>query len=164
MTPIERLVTLRRHRWAREILSLYGVEVPADVRIGVGLVLAHRCQGTVIHSAAVIGDRVMIYHQVTIGRADPWVSGGTMEAIHIGDDVILCAGAKVLGRHGILTVGRGSVIGANSVLTCSTGDWEIWAGCPAAKVGDRPRPHGPTTDMVRRSSSCPPGPPAIDST
>ena len=38
-----------------------------------------------------------------------------------------------------LVVGEGTVIGANAVLTQSTGDWEIWAGIPAKKIGLRER-------------------------
>lgn len=34
-----------------------------------------------------------------------------------------------------LVVARGCVIGANSVLTQSTAENEIWAGVPAKKVG-----------------------------
>jgi serine O-acetyltransferase len=62
------------------------------------------------------------------------------DGVDIGDDVILCANASVLTSHGRLLVGRGTVVGANAVLTRSTGEWEIWAGNPARKVGDR-TPH-----------------------
>jgi len=55
----------------------------------------------------------------------------------IEDDVILCPGAKVLCKEGVLRVGRGSVIGANAVLLQSTGENEIWAGMPAQCVGQR---------------------------
>jgi serine O-acetyltransferase len=34
-------------------------------------------------------------------------------------------------------IGRGAIIGANSVVTCSVPDGEIWAGIPARKVGVR---------------------------
>jgi serine O-acetyltransferase len=39
-----------------------------------------------------------------------------------------------------VTVGRGTVVGANAVLARSTGEWEIWAGSPAKCVGTRPIP------------------------
>ncbi len=39
-----------------------------------------------------------------------------------------------------LTIGAGTVIGANAVLTSSTGPGEIWAGSPARKVADRGQP------------------------
>ena len=53
------------------------------------------------------------------------------------DDVIICAGAKILFKENKLIVGKGTVIGANAVLTCSTGEYEIWAGILARKIGIR---------------------------
>lgn len=126
-------------RPVKEILALYGVEVPAAVTVGRDLRVMHRGFGTVIHPSTVIGDRVTIYQGVTIGRADPWIDGhrsGSGTAA-IEDDVVLCAGAKIIaGRDGI-RVGRGTIVGANAVLTKSTGPNEIWAGAPARKIRDR---------------------------
>jgi serine O-acetyltransferase len=59
------------------------------------------------------------------------------EGLHIGDDVVLAPGVKVLCKEGILRVGRGTVVGANAVLLESTGEGEIWAGIPAKLVGKR---------------------------
>ena len=59
------------------------------------------------------------------------------EGIEIQDDVILSPGSKILCKEGILKVRNGTVIGANAVLTESTGEWEIWAGIPAKCVGKR---------------------------
>lgn len=141
MSLISRLVYLRRHRLlgrvAKEVLALYGVEVPASVEVGRGLRVVHRGFGTVIHGNTRIGDDVTIYHGVTLGRADPWNPMPTMESIVVGDGAILCPGAKVLCKSGTLTVGSGTIIGANAVLTQSTGPYEIWAGAPARKVKDR---------------------------
>lgn len=143
MSLISRLVYLRRHRFlgplAKEALALYGIEVPAPVEIGKNLNVIHRGFGTVIHPRTTIGDGVTIYHGVTIGRADPWVSGdeSRMQRIRIRDGAMLCAGAKIICKDGTLTVGAGSVIGANAVLTRSTGPNEIWAGAPARLVGHR---------------------------
>lgn len=142
MTLINRLVYLRRHRFVREFLGLYGVEIPKSVKIGKDFDLMHRGYGTVIHPSCVIGDRVRIFHQVTVGRVDVDVptESTKMEQIIIGDDVILCPGCKVLAGAGTTTVGRGTILGANSVLRQSTGEWEIWAGIPARKIGQRDRP------------------------
>ena len=136
---IESLVYRRRNRIVRELMLLYGLDVPAGVKVGAGLTLQHRAMGTVLHPATVIGDRVTIYHQVTIGRQDahvPW-DQSSMERIEIGDDAILYPGAKILGGPGVTRVGTGTIIAANAVLTKSTGDWEIWAGVPARKIGSR---------------------------
>jgi len=96
----------------------------------------------VIHSRAVIGERVKVYPGVTVGRADIYLPMGqsAFEGVAIEDDVILSPGARVLGKQGVLRVGAGTVVGANAVLLESTGEWEIWAGLPARRVGQRPRP------------------------
>lgn len=120
-------------------LKLLGVELPRSVPIGLGLEIAHGGFGIVIHSKAQIGKHVKIYPGVTLGRADIYkpASKSNFEGIVINDDVILSPGCKVLCKAGILQVGRGTVVGANAVLLESTGEWEIWAGMPARKVGER---------------------------
>lgn len=45
----------------------------------------------------------------------------------ISEGAMISTGAKVLGSRGQLVVGRGSVVGANAVLTESIGNHEIWA-------------------------------------
>jgi len=78
--------------------------------------------GIVIHSRAVIGSRVTVLQQVTIGGKDP----GQNLAPVIEDDVYIGAGAKVLGG---IRVGRGAVIGANAVVTR-----DVSAGCTVVGV------------------------------
>lgn len=87
-----------------------------------------------------LGDHVTVYHGVTIARADSWVplAGRSFPGVEIGDHAVLCPGAKILvSAAGVLRVGVGTVIGANAVLTRSTGDWEMWAGSPARVIGPR---------------------------
>ena len=121
------------------LLKLLGVELPRAVPLGEGLVITHGGFGIVIHSQAVIGNRVKIYPGVTIGRADIYqpASNSRFRSVNIEDDVILSPGCKVLCKEGVLTVGQGTVVGANAVLLQSTGEWEIWAGIPARRVGQR---------------------------
>ncbi len=99
--------------------------------------LVHRAPGLVVHPKTVIGKRVHLYQGVTIGKKKPWDSDEPEGGCVIEDDVILCAGCKVLFGKEQLVVGRGTVVGANSVLLQSTGEYEIWAGIPAKKVGVR---------------------------
>jgi acetyltransferase-like isoleucine patch superfamily enzyme len=54
--------------------------------------------------------------------------------IEIGDDVWIAAGAAIMPS---VNIGTGAVIGANSVVTCSVPEYEIWAGAPARKIGER---------------------------
>jgi len=120
-------------------LKLLGVEIPLSVRIGRGFELAHGGFGVVIHPNTVIGDRVKVYPGVGIGRADIHlpIEQSLFEGIIVEDDVILSPGAKILCKEGVLRLGRGTVVGANAVLLCSTGEGEVWAGMPARQVGRR---------------------------
>lgn len=122
-----------------ELLSLYTVEVPPRVRIGADFALAHRGQGVVLAEQTWIGDRVTIFHQVTIGAADVTAPPDEVgfAGVVLEDDVIVCAGAKILGGREELRVRRGSIVAANAVLTRSTGEFEIWGGVPARRIGVR---------------------------
>lgn len=126
------------HRLLRIVSN---VEVPSQVRIGADVVIHHQAAGLVVHRNTTIGDRVHLFQGVTIGlgRDKIWEPGPDAELGHlvIEDDVWVCTGATIIGGRGELRVGRGTVVGANSVLRNSTGPWEIWAGVPARKVGVR---------------------------
>lgn len=140
MPFIETLVERRRIRIVREFLLLVAnLDIPKEVVIGKDFTVHHRGMGVVIHPKTVIGDRVTIFHQVTIGRADAYVpfTRSQMRGVLIDDDAVLCAGAKILGGPGVTRVGKGTIVAANAVLASSTGDWEIWGGVPARKIGDR---------------------------
>jgi serine O-acetyltransferase len=66
--------------------------------------------GIVIERGAVIGSRVTVMHQVTIGRKGREDTGLPV----IEDNVFIGAGAKILGA---VRVGRGATIGANAIVT-----------------------------------------------
>ncbi|MGK2955526.1 MAG: serine O-acetyltransferase [Solirubrobacterales bacterium] len=143
------LISARRRRFigpqAHRLLRwTAGIEIPNEVEIGDDLAIRHGGYGLVIHPFTTIGDRVVLFQGVTVGRSDVWMprSESPFAGIDIEDDVWICAGAKVIGKRGRLRVGRGTVVGANSVVLESTGEWEIWAGAPARKVGDRPQQLG----------------------
>ena len=146
MDFITRLVYARNNlligRLAYYMLKLLGLEIPRQVPVGSDLEVVHGGFGIVVHSATRIGNRVKIYPGVTLGRADIYrpISESGFVGILVEDDVILSPGCKVLCKQGILTVRQGSVVGANSVLLDSTNEWEIWAGVPAEKIGERENP------------------------
>jgi serine O-acetyltransferase len=121
------------------LLKLLGAEIPRAVKFGPECLLLHGGFGVVIHPRTVIGERVRIYPGVTLGRADIQrpAQDSAFQGIQVESDVILCSGAKVLGKQGVLKVGRGTVVGANAVLLESTGENEIWAGIPARCIGMR---------------------------
>ena len=121
------------------LLKVLGLEIPRSVVVGNSIELAHGGFGIVVHPDTKIGERVKIYPGVTLGRADIYrpPEQSQFGGIVIENDAILCPGAKILCKEGVLRVGRGSVIGANAVLLESTGENEIWAGVPARCVGIR---------------------------
>jgi len=121
------------------LLKLLGAEIPRSVQIGEGFQLEHGGFGVVIHSKTRIGKQVKVYPGVTVGRADIFrpMSASRFEGVVIEDGAILCPGAKILCKEGVLIVGKGTVIGANAVLLQSTGEGELWAGLPAHCVGKR---------------------------
>jgi serine O-acetyltransferase len=123
-------------------LKVLGIELPLSVQIGEGVQVEHGGFGIVIHSKTRIGSRVKLYPGVTVGRADIYrpADQSRFEGVVIEDDAILCPGAKVLCKEGVLTVRRGTVVGANAVLLQSTGEGELWAGMPARCVGRRDEP------------------------
>jgi serine O-acetyltransferase len=66
--------------------------------------------GIVIHRNVVIGSRVTVMHQVTIGNQHPSDPGVPV----IEDNVCIGAGAKILGA---VRIGHGVTVGANAVVT-----------------------------------------------
>lgn len=56
----------------------------------------------------------------------------------IDDDVIISAGAKIVGRGDqSLTIGRGAVIGANAVVTKDVLPGQVVVGVPAGPIKNR---------------------------
>lgn len=92
------------------IRALTGIEIHPAATIGRRFFIDHG-MGVVIGETANVGDDVMVYHGVTLGSRG-FAHGKRHPTI--GNDVVIGAGAKVLGN---ITVGSGSRIGANAVIT-----------------------------------------------
>ncbi len=86
-----------------------GIEIHPGATIGKGLFIDHG-HGVVIGETAIIGDNVTLYQGVTLGG-----TGKEKGKRHptVGDNVMISAGAKVLGSF---TIGENSKIGAGSVV------------------------------------------------
>ncbi|MDX1933389.1 MAG: serine O-acetyltransferase EpsC [Capsulimonadales bacterium] len=125
-----------------------GIEIHPGARIGRRLFIDHG-MGVVIGETAEIGDDVLMYHQVTLG-------GTSLEKTKrhptVGNNVLLGAGAKVLGA---VTVGDNVKIGVNSVVTKDVPADHIAVGVPAKFL----RP-GESAAGVRRTLPRPPVRPA----
>jgi len=101
--------------------SLTGIDIHPGAKIGSRFFIDHGT-GVVIGETAVIGSGVRLYQAVTLGakRFDKdengWLAKGQDRHPVVEDDVIIYAGATLLGR---ITIGQGSVIGGNVWLTHS---------------------------------------------
>ena len=88
---------------------LTGIEIHPGAKIGRGVFIDHG-MGVVIGETAVVGDNVLIYQGVTLGGTG--LEKGKRHPT-IGNNVVIGAGAKVLGN---ITIGDNSYIGANAVV------------------------------------------------
>lgn len=107
---------------------LTGVEIHPGASIGRRLFIDHG-MGVVIGETAEIGDDAMLYHGVTLGgKSRRWVVPGEKRHPTLGDGVTVGAGAQVLGP---ITIGAGSTIGANAVVTKDAPPNSLLLGIPA---------------------------------
>ncbi|MDH5204877.1 MAG: serine O-acetyltransferase [Hylemonella sp.] len=102
-------------RWLGRFIShtsrwLTGIEIHPGAKIG-GCVFIDHGMGVVIGETAEVGDGCTIYHGVTLGGTSLYK--GAKRHPTLGRDVIVGAGAKVLGGF---TVGDGAKIGSNAVV------------------------------------------------
>lgn len=117
---------------------LTGIEIHPGAKLGRRLVIDHG-MGVVIGETAEIGDDCYLYHQVTLGVAR--TSGGKRHPT-VGNNVIIGAGAKVLGP---IHVGDNARVGANSVVLDNVPNDTSVVGMPARPV-DRKVPSRPGFD------------------
>lgn len=101
--------------------SATGIDIHPGAQIGESFFIDHGT-GVVIGETAIIGRHVRVYQAVTLGakrfqkdETGMLVKGNARHPI-VEDDVVIYAGATVLGR---ITIGRGSTIGGNVWLTHS---------------------------------------------
>ena len=106
--------------------SATGIDIHPGAQIGRSFFIDHGT-GVVIGETAIIGERVRIYQAVTLGAKrfpaddDVQLLNGLPRHPIVEDDVVIYAGATILGR---ITIGKGSTIGGNVWLTRS-----VPAGC-----------------------------------
>jgi serine O-acetyltransferase len=101
--------------------SATGIEIHPGAQIGGSFFIDHGT-GVVIGETAIIGEHVRLYQAVTLGAKrfpvdehGALVKGNARHPI-VEDDVVIYAGATILGR---ITIGQGSTIGGNVWLTRS---------------------------------------------
>jgi serine O-acetyltransferase len=102
-------------KWLGRFIShtsrfLTGIEIHPGATIGERVFFDH-AMGTVVGETAEIGDGCTIYQGVTLGGTSLYK--GAKRHPTLGKDVVVSAGAKVLGGF---TVGDGAKIGSNAVV------------------------------------------------
>ncbi len=106
--------------------ALHGLEMTPSMVVGAGLYMPHTV-GSVI-TAAKIGEEVELQGGITLG----------MRGAHgfpiLDDEVMVSCGARVLGT---ITVGRGSIIGANAVVIRDVAPCSVMVGVPARALPSR---------------------------
>ncbi len=110
-----------------------------DVFIGTGCEFNIRQSISVgAHTIIASGCRFIDHDHGYSDRATPIASqpDGTEAKIILESDVWI--GANVVVLKGV-TIHKGAIIAAGSVLTKSVGAFEIWGGVPAKKLKDRPQ-------------------------
>ncbi|HJA31845.1 MAG TPA: serine O-acetyltransferase [Candidatus Eisenbergiella pullicola] len=141
-----RLYESGHYFWARYISQRgarkTGIEIHPGAKIGKGFFIDHG-NGVIIGETTVIGNNVTLYQGVTLGG-----TGKEQGKRHptIGDNVMISAGAKVLGSF---TIGENSKIGAGSVVLSPVPPNSTVVGVPGRVVrrGNQPLPRE-TMDQV----------------
>ena len=129
---ISRYFYLKKHYFiSRKICNFSrrrtGIEIHPGASIGKNLFIDHG-MGVVIGQTTIIGDDVIIYQGVTLGGTGK--ENGKRHP-NIGNNVIIGAGAKVLGN---IKIGNNVKIGAGAVVLKNVKNNSTVVGVPAKKV------------------------------
>jgi len=121
-----------RLKWLARWLStlgrwLTGIEIHPAAKIGRRFFIDHG-MGVVVGETAEIGDDCTLYHGVTLGGTT-WKKGKRHPTL--GNDVVVGAGAKVLGP---ITIGPGARIGSNAVVVKDVPQGATVVGIPGRVV------------------------------
>lgn len=111
---------------------LTGIEIHPGATIRGSIFIDHG-MGVVIGQTAEIGNNVLIYSNVILGSRSGGLDKGYGAKRHptIGDNVMIGAGAKILGS---ITIGNNVKIGANSVVLKNIPDNSTVVGIPGRIV------------------------------
>lgn len=104
-----------------------GIQLPCGTKVDEGLRFFHH-DCIIVAQSVKIGKNVSIHQGVTIGRV---FNGKKAGVPIIGDNVVIFAGAKILGN---VIIGNGAVIGANAVVINDVPSNSVVAGIPATII------------------------------
>ncbi|KAK4532138.1 hypothetical protein CCYA_CCYA11G2995 [Cyanidiococcus yangmingshanensis] len=129
-----------------QVCKVLQIDIHPAAKIGYGVFMDHGT-GVVIGETARVGNNVSMLHHVTLGG-----TGTKLGDRHpkIEDGVLIGAGATILGN---VTVGRGAMVGACTVLTNDLPPHSTAVGVPARIVG-APRTESPAFEMDQDPTHC----------
>ena len=139
----------RGFKWLGRFISHFtrwftGIEIHPGAKIGERVFFDH-AMGTVVGETAEIGDGCTIYQGVTLGGTSLYK--GTKRHPTLGRDVVVSAGAKVLGGF---EVGDGAKIGSNAVVIKPVPAGATAVGIPARII---PSKQGHSADVTEESKT-----------
>jgi len=142
----------RGFKWLGRFVShigrfLTGIEIHPGAVIGERVFFDH-AMGTVVGETAVIGDGCTIYQGVTLGGTSLYK--GTKRHPTLGRDVVVSAGAKVLGGF---EVGDGAKIGSNAVVIKPVPAGATAVGIPARIIPSKKGESADVTEGVPKFSA-----------
>jgi serine O-acetyltransferase len=131
-------------KWLGRFISHFGrwftgIEIHPGAEIGERVFIDHG-MGVVIGETAIVGDGCTIYHGVTLGGTSLYK--GAKRHPTLGKDVVVAAGAKVLGGF---EVGDGAKIGSNAVVIKPVPAGATAVGIPARII---PSKEGHSADVT----------------
>src|SRR3569623_1386145 len=137
-------------KWLARFVStlarwLTGIEIHPAAQIGRRLFIDHG-MGVVIGETAEIGDDCTLYHGVTLGGTS-WKKGKRHPTL--GSDVVVGAGAKVLGP---IVLGKGVRVGSNAVVVKDVPAGATVVGVPG-RIEQRAHVAGDAAQARRRAPS-----------
>ena len=119
------------------------IEIGSRVHVAANVVIGAR-ESVIIGDFVAIAAGAKIYANSEVPLPGLHMSGPMIPEQHksfrsrkieLGKDSVVGANAVLLPGA---SLGEGSIIGALSLLNKTVPDWEIWVGCPAKKVAQRP--------------------------
>jgi len=107
-----------------------GADLAWQASVGPGVAF-HHPTGVVLGPDVVLGRNCVVQQGVTLGalRERGRMADGRLDSPVVGDDVTLGAGSRILGP---ISVGDGSVVGANAVVLSDVPPGHVAVGVPAS--------------------------------
>lgn len=124
---------------------LTGIEIHPGAKIGHSFFIDHG-MAVVIGETAIIGNHVLMYHEVTLGGTS--LNAGKRHPT-VGNNVLIGAGAKLFGP---ITIGNNSQIGGSAVVIKDVPENSVVVGNPGQIIRRNGKKATPPNEKVDQTS------------